>query len=254
MSPTCRAVRRIITDRTWRPTTLARADITLVPDADDAVSIRPRTWYRFHVGTTEVGARIVARDVSGTEPFAARIVLDEPVLLRAGDRFVVRSSAPLNTIAGGVVDRPVCAATRAAVDRRACRSSSGSTNWSAKRGRRSRRREPAGSTRRVIGEVSLDVGRGARSNDRSRALGLLARSSLESIESALLEEVATVPSRTSAGAGNSDAVAPRSGARRRRKSSNLSLAPKFRRALWAPDRGPFGLRDGLRNRPSSRRH
>lgn len=96
----------IVTDRDWRPTTLARADITLVSGAGDAVSIRPRTWYRFHVGTAEVGCRIVARDVGTAEPFAARIVLDEPVLLRAGDRFVVRSSAPLNTIAGGVITDP----------------------------------------------------------------------------------------------------------------------------------------------------
>jgi selenocysteine-specific elongation factor len=96
----------IVTDRTWRPTTLARADVTLVQSGDDPVSIRPRTWYRFHVGTAEVGARIVARDVSATDAFAARVVLDEPVLLRAGDRFVIRSSAPLNTIAGGVITDP----------------------------------------------------------------------------------------------------------------------------------------------------
>ncbi|HTE44774.1 MAG TPA: selenocysteine-specific translation elongation factor [Gemmatimonadaceae bacterium] len=94
----------IVTDRDWRATTLARADITLVPGID--LSIRPRTWYRFHVGTTEVGARIVARGMSATEPFAARVVLDEPVILRAGDRFVIRTSAPLNTIAGGVITDP----------------------------------------------------------------------------------------------------------------------------------------------------
>jgi selenocysteine-specific elongation factor len=58
------------------------------------------------VGTAEVGARIVARDPTAERPFAARVVLDQPVLLRAGDRFVVRSTAPLNTIAGGVVTDP----------------------------------------------------------------------------------------------------------------------------------------------------
>jgi selenocysteine-specific elongation factor len=35
-----------------------------------------------------------------------RLVLDAPVLLRAGDRFVIRTSAPLNTIAGGVITDP----------------------------------------------------------------------------------------------------------------------------------------------------
>jgi selenocysteine-specific elongation factor len=96
----------LVTERDWRTTTMIRADIALVPGAD--VAIRPRTWHRFHVGTSEVGGRIVARagDISDSEPFAARVVLDHPVVVRAGDRFVVRTPAPLNTIAGGVVTDP----------------------------------------------------------------------------------------------------------------------------------------------------
>jgi selenocysteine-specific elongation factor len=94
----------IVPDREWRPTTFARADVTLVPDL--AVEIRPRTWFRFHVGTAEVGARVVARAIDSSRPFAARLVLDEPVVLRAGDRFVLRTSAPLNTIGGGVITDP----------------------------------------------------------------------------------------------------------------------------------------------------
>jgi selenocysteine-specific elongation factor len=94
----------IVTDREWHPTTLARADVTLVPGAD--VELRPRTWLRLHTGTSEVSARVVARGVDPARPFAARIVLEESVLLRAGDRFVLRATAPLNTIAGGVVIDP----------------------------------------------------------------------------------------------------------------------------------------------------
>jgi selenocysteine-specific elongation factor len=94
----------IVTDRDWRATTFARADVTLVPDLD--VDVRPRTWFRFHVGTAEVGARVVARAIDPSKPFAARLVLDEPVVLRAGDRFVLRTSAPLNTIGGGVITDP----------------------------------------------------------------------------------------------------------------------------------------------------
>ncbi len=94
----------LVTDKGWRPTSLARADVTLVPGVD--LAIRPRTWFRLHVGTSDVGVRIVARDAGTSGAFAARLVLDEPVLLRAGDRFVVRSSAPLNTIAGGVITDP----------------------------------------------------------------------------------------------------------------------------------------------------
>jgi selenocysteine-specific elongation factor len=94
----------IVTDRDWRPTTFARADVTLVPDLE--VEVRPRTWFRFHVGTAEVGARVVARTIDSSRPFAARLVLDEPVVLRAGDRFVLRTSAPLNTIGGGMITDP----------------------------------------------------------------------------------------------------------------------------------------------------
>jgi selenocysteine-specific elongation factor len=97
----------IVADREWQPTTLARADITFVPGAD--VEIRPRTWLRLHVGTSEVGARVVMRRGSETgqrETASARIVFEKPVLLRAGDRFVLRATAPLNTIAGGVITDP----------------------------------------------------------------------------------------------------------------------------------------------------
>ncbi|HEX4684892.1 MAG TPA: selenocysteine-specific translation elongation factor [Gemmatimonadaceae bacterium] len=93
----------LVTDGHWRPTEQARADVTLVPDA--GVEIRPRAWFRLHVGTSEVGARIVTRE-SQAGTFSARIVFDQPVVLRAGDRFVVRTSAPLNTIAGGVITDP----------------------------------------------------------------------------------------------------------------------------------------------------
>ena len=79
----------IVTDREWRPTSVVRADVSLVPGAE--ASIRPRTWLRLHVGTAEVGARIVTRDATDDGAFAARVVLDQPLLLRAGDRFVVRT-------------------------------------------------------------------------------------------------------------------------------------------------------------------
>jgi selenocysteine-specific elongation factor len=102
----------IVTDPSWHSTTLIRADVSVVPDTD--IAIRPRVWFRLHVGTSEVGARIVTKAPSADEPFGARIVLDQPVVLRAGDRFVLRTSAPLNTVAGGVVTDPY-APRRAAI-------------------------------------------------------------------------------------------------------------------------------------------
>jgi selenocysteine-specific elongation factor len=94
----------IVTDTNWHSTSLIRADVTLVPGIE--TDIRPRTWFRLHVGTAEVGVRVVARAAAPGTPFGARLVLDEPVVLRAGDRFVLRTSAPLNTIGGGIVTDP----------------------------------------------------------------------------------------------------------------------------------------------------
>ena len=96
----------LVTDPSWRPTNLLRAEVVFT--SEQGTAVRPRTWLRFHVGTSEVGARVVIPGgaVRSTEPLAARIILDEPVVLRAGDRFVLRTTAPLNTIGGGVVVDP----------------------------------------------------------------------------------------------------------------------------------------------------
>jgi len=94
----------LVSDPSWRTTTLARADVSVLPGV--AASLRPRTKVRFHVGTSEVGARVVARGVTEGAPFAARLAFDEPVVLRAGDRFVLRATSPLNTIGGGVITDP----------------------------------------------------------------------------------------------------------------------------------------------------
>jgi selenocysteine-specific elongation factor len=95
----------LVSDSSWRPTLVARADVTLLPSENAAP--RPRSWVRFHVGTMEVGARIVSREAKVGTTFAARLAFDAPVVLRAGDRFVLRESAPLNTIGGGVISDPL---------------------------------------------------------------------------------------------------------------------------------------------------
>ena len=89
----------------WEPTLILRADVTLLRDAPE---LRPRTRVRFHVATSDVGARVVAAGtpVAPGTSRAVRIVLDEPVMARAGDRFVLRSASPLATIGGGVVTDP----------------------------------------------------------------------------------------------------------------------------------------------------
>jgi selenocysteine-specific elongation factor len=94
----------LVGDSVWHPTTLIRADVTLLPGAEE--SFGPRTRLRLHAGTSDVGARVVVHELRPGAMSPARIAVDEPVVLRAGDRFVLRTSAPLNTIGGGVVTDP----------------------------------------------------------------------------------------------------------------------------------------------------
>jgi selenocysteine-specific elongation factor len=90
----------------WAETRQLRADVRLLPDA--TASLGPRTSVRFHLGTADVGARVVVAGgpLLAGQRRSARVVLDEPLLARSGDRFVIRSATPLATIGGGVVVDP----------------------------------------------------------------------------------------------------------------------------------------------------
>ena len=103
----------LVADEAWVASTTLLADVALLPDAPRPLG--PRTSVRFHLGTVEVGARIVAPG-GALAPGArkhARVVLDAPVVARAGDRFVLRNASPLATIGGGVVADPAPAQRRA---------------------------------------------------------------------------------------------------------------------------------------------
>lgn len=90
----------------WQPTRVVRADVHLLPESP---TIGMRTRVRFHLGTAECGARIVATG-GALAPGAvrpARLILDAPLVLRAGDRFVLRGGTPHTTVGGGVVTDPL---------------------------------------------------------------------------------------------------------------------------------------------------
>jgi selenocysteine-specific elongation factor len=101
----------LVSDPSWEASRSLRAEVSLGAD----VVLGPRTRVRFHLGTSEVGARVVIPSSPPVIPSEARdllvrparIVLDSPVVLRAGDRFVLRRSSPLETIGGGVVVDPL---------------------------------------------------------------------------------------------------------------------------------------------------
>ena len=90
----------------WAATDRMRADVALFEDANIVLSARTRV--RLHLGTTDVGARIVARGgpVRPGTTASVRLVFDEPLVARGGDRFVLRSASPVATIGGGIITDP----------------------------------------------------------------------------------------------------------------------------------------------------
>jgi selenocysteine-specific elongation factor len=103
----------LVSDESWAATTVVLAHVEMLASARRALG--PRTQLRFHLGTADVGARVVAaggalRPGSCT---SARIVLEEAVIARAGDRFVLRGETPLVTVGGGIIDDPMPQGRRA---------------------------------------------------------------------------------------------------------------------------------------------
>jgi selenocysteine-specific elongation factor len=96
----------VVVGDSWMPTTAL--DVELELDASAPRPVTQRTRVRVLHGTAEVLARVVPR-----EPIApggrglARLALEEPLVARGGDRFVVRSYSPVQTIGGGIVLDPL---------------------------------------------------------------------------------------------------------------------------------------------------
>jgi len=91
----------------WPATSLLLADVALLDSASRP--LRPREWVRLHLGTADVAARVVASGgaIGPGEQRGARVLLQDPVAMRSGDRFVLRRGSPPETIGGGLVMDPL---------------------------------------------------------------------------------------------------------------------------------------------------
>lgn len=95
----------VVRDEKWMPTSLFEAVVRI--DRTSVHALTPRTRLRLHAGATEVGVQLTHGAVQrSTGDALARVVTDAPIVLRGGDRFVLRLPAPLRTIGGGVVVDP----------------------------------------------------------------------------------------------------------------------------------------------------
>jgi selenocysteine-specific elongation factor len=90
-----------------RPTQIVDAWIDVLAGASRAV--RSRSRVRFHIGATEVLGRVRVLGGSSVEPGSgglAQLRLEAPVVAVHGDRFILRSYSPAETIAGGLIVDP----------------------------------------------------------------------------------------------------------------------------------------------------
>jgi selenocysteine-specific elongation factor len=90
----------------WMVAQRVTAKVRVLPDAP---AIRAGTRIRFHLGTAEVMGRIVPlepRPIGPGDEAWVHIRLEEPVVARARDPFVLRSFSPVATIGGGRIGEP----------------------------------------------------------------------------------------------------------------------------------------------------
>jgi selenocysteine-specific elongation factor len=86
------------------PSLLVDGTLELLIDAPRPLKSRDRV--RFHVGTSEIMARVLLLEATTLEPGQrayARFRLEAPLVALPGDRFVVRSYSPIVTIGGGAL-------------------------------------------------------------------------------------------------------------------------------------------------------
>ncbi len=88
------------------PVTMA-LDVEITLDQEASRPLNSRTRARILIGTEEVMGRVLPRTTidQGTSG-VARIALENPVVARGGDRFVIRGYSPVVTIGGGRVLDP----------------------------------------------------------------------------------------------------------------------------------------------------
>lgn len=97
----------LVSDPVWQSTRYIDARVELLPDSPWPLKHWQRV--RFHLGTSESLARIASFGREPIKPGQSGLVqlrLEQPVVARAGDRFVLRFYSPVTTIGGGVVLDP----------------------------------------------------------------------------------------------------------------------------------------------------
>ncbi|MDT8860555.1 selenocysteine-specific translation elongation factor [Alkalihalobacillus sp. MEB130] len=85
-------------------------DVGLTTVSELKFPLKQRGAIKLHIGTAEVYGKIVFFDrnelAEGNDDLVCQIRLDEPIVTRRGDRFILRRPTPMETIGGGTVIDP----------------------------------------------------------------------------------------------------------------------------------------------------
>ena len=94
-----------VTGTGWALTRTLDVSLELLASLRKPLAVRTRI--RVHLGTAEVLGRVAqVKAIAPGETGLARLLLEQPIVARGGDRFVIRSFSPVTTIGGGVVLDP----------------------------------------------------------------------------------------------------------------------------------------------------
>ena len=93
----------LVSPKGWTHTSELDVSLTVI---DAEFRPTPRTRVRVHIGTMETGARLSRLRPLGANTLRSRLILDEPVVARGRDRFVIRVPSPARTVGGGEVLDP----------------------------------------------------------------------------------------------------------------------------------------------------
>jgi len=83
-----------------------RIDVQLQLLAEASRAVKFRDPVHFHLGTARAVARVILLDRDQLQPGEGgivQLVLDQPLMAHRGDRFIIRSYSPMQTIGGGLV-------------------------------------------------------------------------------------------------------------------------------------------------------
>jgi selenocysteine-specific elongation factor len=93
----------VVAEEAWVPSDELEVSVSF---GDPDYTPTPRSRVRVHVGTGESGARFSRLRTDASGRILARLVLEDALIARGGDRFVIRIPSPPRTIGGGEILDP----------------------------------------------------------------------------------------------------------------------------------------------------